>query len=478
MMHSIFRWVLGLALTAQIPLAWGAEAAGDPLKFDPAKFTVQSVTVGGKAIAYRAYEGILYVAHPVDATYQRLNFYAPVEFFEGKSVGPYTTTTAPIFFPNTVGGYMPGRPAGPGVAGRRNSASAPNAMAVALSRGLVVACAGARGRTLQANGQYTGKAPACIVDLKAAVRYLRYNDSAMPGSAGKIIVNGTSAGGALAALLGGTGSAPDYQPYLQALGAADICELPFAVSCYCPITDLDHADAAYEWLFHGVGYRPGEALPADQAKISDALRQDFPPYVNGLKLKSPDGAALTLDAEGNGPFRDYVKSFVIASAQKAMSEGKDLSGLAFLTIKEGKVTDLDLGAFAAYATRLKAPPAFDALDMSTPENDLFGSATVNRQHFTAWGAVASKDHSVADMEAVKMMNPLAYLGQPGSGHAMHWRIRHGAVDRDTSLAVPVILATRLQNMGADVDFALPWGRGHDGDYDLDELFAWIDQICQ
>ena len=27
-------------------------------------------------------------------------------------------------------------------------------------------------------------------------------------------------------------------------------------------------------------------------------------------------------------------------------------------------------------------------------------------------------------------------------------------------------------------FASPWGKGHAGDYDLMELFDWIDGICQ
>jgi hypothetical protein len=58
----------------------------------------------------------------------------------------------------------------------------------------------------------------------------------------------------------------------------------------------------------------------------------------------------------------------------------------------------------------------------------------------------------------------------------YWRIRHGTADRDTSLAVPVILATRLQNLGYGVDFALPWNQGHGGDYDLNELFAWMAKI--
>ena len=80
----------------------------------------------------------------------------------------------------------------------------------ALSKGYVVASVGARGRTLEKDGKYTGKAPAAIIDLKAAVRYLHANDNVMPGDAKKIISNGTSAGGALSALLGASGDSNDY----------------------------------------------------------------------------------------------------------------------------------------------------------------------------------------------------------------------------------------------------------------------------
>jgi hypothetical protein len=123
-----------------------------------------------------------------------------------------------------------------------------SAVLVALSKGYVVASAGTRGRTTKnANGTFTGKSPAALIDLKAAIRYLKFNDSVMPGDANKIISNGTSAGGAMSTLIGATGNNPDYEPYLKALGAAKATDDIFAVSAYCPITNLDHADIAYEW---------------------------------------------------------------------------------------------------------------------------------------------------------------------------------------------------------------------------------------
>ena len=232
-----------------------------------------------------------------------------------------------------------------------------------------MAAPGARGRTLrEANGTYTGKAPACIVDLKAAVRYLRHNDKVMPGDAERIISNGTSAGGALSALLGATGNSADYAPYLKAIGAAEARDDIYATSAYCPITNLDHADAAYEWLFGGLntyhGWGGKGALTADQAKVSGELKALFPAYLNGLGLRGPDGTALTLDASGTGSFRDYVKSFVVASAEQALQHGADLAGLTWVTVKDGTVTDIDFDGYVAYATRMKTPPAFDALDLS------------------------------------------------------------------------------------------------------------------
>ena len=86
--------------------------------------------------------------------------------------------------------------------------------------------------------------------------------------------------------------------------------------------------------------------------------------------------------------------------------------------------------------------------------------------------------ALAEPADVRMMNAMAYAGAPGAATAQHWRIRHGAVDRDTSLAIPVMLATKLENAGRSVDVALPWGQGHGGDYDLAELFEWIAKVCR
>ena len=476
-------------------------ANGYNLNFDANKnYTIKTVTVNGKTITYRAYENIVYVKKPVDIAYQTINIYIPEEYFNNKSVGKYNAKTAPIFFPNSVGGYMPGAASVPGM-GRDGN---PDASLVALSNGYVVAAPGARGRTLKKverieksgmngyveNIEYTGKAPAVIVDLKAAVRYLRYNDKRMPGRADRIISNGTSAGGAVSALLGATGNNKDYEPYLKEIGALNVRDDIFAVSAYCPITNLDNANTAYEWMFNGVNdYKKIDItmldynvqrketqgkLTEDEMKRSDDLKAMFPQYLNSLKLKDKNGKLLTLDKDGNGSFKEQIKQYYIDSANKALEEGTDLSSFTFLTMKNGKITDLNFDEYIKYMGRMKTPGAFDNVDLSTGENNEFGDATTDNKHFTEYMLEHSTvNGTMANSKIIKMMNPMNYIQ---NSKVKYWRIRHGAIDRDTSLAIPAILALKLQNLGKNVDFASPWSTPHSGDYDLDELFAWMDKV--
>lgn len=515
--------------------ATGMSGRAYSLNFDGRTYRAGTTTVDGRAVRYRAYENVVYVQHPEDVTTEIMNIYVPEEYFQGQGVGRFTAQTAPIFLPNQIGGYMPAQPGtveGGGLGGMGLAAggqaptttgtptasgtaagaassppaasppagaapaatsSAPNAIQTALSRGYVVASPGARGRSSKnAAGEYTGKAPAAIVDLKAAVRYLRFNDAAMPGNAERIVSNGTSAGGALSALLGATGNSADYEPYLKALGAAPARDDIFAVSDYAGITNLDHADAAYEWQFGGINdytkmqitvtngqvqrtQLPG-TLSAAQIQVSSDLQAMFPAYVNGLALKDGD-TALSLDAAGNGSFKNYVASLVQASAQQALDAGTDLSSFAYLTVRDGKVTAVDFGAYARAAGRQKTPPAFDGLGLENAENELFGTRTVNARHFTAYSqAHTALAATQADDQTVRMMNPMNYIGTAGTKTAAYWRIRQGTADRDTSLAIPVILGTKLRGSGYDVDLALPWNVRHSGDYDLPELFAWMDRV--
>ena len=476
------------------------------LTFDINNYESMTGTVDNKEIKYRAFEYIPYVSNPIDIDQQYINIYIPEEYFNNGTVNGYNTQTAPIFMPNNVGGYMPSQPMAPKVENNK-----PNSALYALSRGYVVASPATRGRTNKASdGNFIGKAPAVIVDLQAATAYLHANDATMPGNAKRIITNGTSAGGAVSLLQGATGNTSDYQPYLQALGAATASTDVYASSAYAPITNLDAADMAYEWSYNGitsfnkvtmgqgelpqanVGSAPAPMqrsvqrmnLTNDDVAYSDLLKSHFPDYVNNLQLRDRTGVILKLDKKGNGTFKQYVKSFIIDAANKAKSNGADLSRYSFLILDKntGLVKDIDWDAYNSFTSRSKAPGAFDSRANDSGENSLFGTSTSDTNHFTITAALhdttPNNDVYVENAKIVTMMNPMNYLGSPSATNAKYYRIRYGTADSNTSVAIPLIVGTRAQNLGYSVDMATPFGVDHAGDYDLQDLFNWMDSIVK
>ena len=476
------------------------------LTFDINNYESMTGTVDNKEIKYRAFEYIPYVSNPIDIDQQYMNIYIPEEYFNNGTVNGYNTQTAPIFMPNNVGGYMPSQPMAPKVENNK-----PNSALYALSRGYVVASPATRGRTNKASdGNFIGKAPAVIVDLQAATAYLHANDATMPGNAKRIFTNGTSAGGAVSLLQGATGNTSDYQPYLQALGAATASTDVYASSAYAPITNLDAADMAYEWSYNGitsfnkvtmgqgelpqanVGGAPAPMqrsvqrvnLTNDDVAYSDLLKSHFPDYVNNLQLRDRTGVILKLDKKGNGTFKQYVKSFIIDAANKAKSNGTDLSRYSFLVLDKntGMVKDIDWDAYNSFTSRSKVPGAFDSRSNDSGENSLFGTSTSDTNHFTITAALhdttPNNDVYVENAKIVTMMNPMNYLGSPSATNAKYYRIRYGTADSNTSVAIPLILGTRAQNLGYSVDMATPFGVDHAGDYDLQDLFNWMDSIVK
>ena len=476
------------------------------LAFDVKNYESMSTTVDNKEIKYRAFEYIPYVANPIDIDQQYMNIYVPEEYFNNGTVNGYNTQTAPIFMPNAVGGYMPSQAMTPKVENGK-----PNSVLYALSRGYVVASPATRGRTNKASdGNFIGKAPAVIVDLQAATAYLHANDSTMPGNANRIITNGTSAGGAVSLLQGAAGNNSDFQPYLQALGAATAATNVYAVSAYAPITNLDAADMAYEWSYKGItsfnkvtmgqGELPqanvgGNTAPpqrtmqrvnlnADDVAYSNLLSEHFPEYVNNLQLRDAMGRVLKLDKNGNGTFKNYVKAFIIDAANKAQAKGTDLSKHTYLVRdnKTGAIKDINWEAYNQFVSRSKAPGAFDSRSNDSGENSLFGTSTTDNNHFTITAALhdttPNQDVYVENAKIVTMMNPMNYLGSPAATNARYYRIRYGTADSNTSVAIPLIVGARAQNLGYNVDMATPFGVDHSGDYDLDELFNWMDNIVK
>ena len=240
--------------------------------------------------------GIAYCETPADESYENLAVFVPGAYMNAVSngndtytctinteaeVNGYTALTAPIVMPINTPGYSAMSPL-----------SSYTSLTSYMNAGFVYVHAGCRGRD--------AGAPAGVTDLKAAVRYIRYSADTIPGSTDRIFTFGMSGGGAQSALMGSTGDSTLYDPYLEAIGAVQgVSDAVLGSMCWCPITNLDSANEAYEWMM-GVT-RSG--LSDDEQAISDNLAAAFASYINAAGIKDNDGNVLTLEASDSGIYQ-------------------------------------------------------------------------------------------------------------------------------------------------------------------------------
>ena len=262
--------------------------------------------------------GIPYCETPTDAAYETLAVFVPGEYFSGTvnddgtytckvnsdaNVNGYTAQNAPIVMPIETPGYS----AQAALTDYLN-------LTEYMDAGFVYVHAGCRGRDVGA--------PAGVTDIKAAIRYLRYTDEITPGDAEKIFVFGMSGGGAQSAIVGAAGDSALYDPYLEQIGAVQgVSDAVYGSMDWCPITNLDSADEAYEWMM-GVT-RSG--LSDDEQAISDALAASFADYINQAGIKDEAGNILTLEESADGIYQagsyyDYILSVIEESLNHFLSD--------------------------------------------------------------------------------------------------------------------------------------------------------------
>lgn len=375
--------------------------------------------------------GVVYVANPASLDYETLGIYVPGAYLEASAngdgtytasvksdaqVGQFTAATAPYVLPVNTPGF--------------NASQAPTWLADGIANytqaGMIYLQPGIRGRdnTTDSQGQeVVGGAPWGVTDLKAAIRYVRYNKDVLPGDTDKIVSFGHSGGGAQSAILGASGDSTLYNPYLEALGAAmkekegnPISDAPYGTMTWSPITSLDYADAAYEWNLGQFAYSNTRAEGTFTQALSQDLAKEYANYINQLGLKH-EGQALTLteSSEGiytQGSYATYLEGVVNQSLNNFLadtsfpytSDGTGPGGSTESVTYETAQAYIDslnaetqwvtydaatntakissLADFAKYVkTASKSVPAFDALDRSLAENAVFGVAEENELHF-------------------------------------------------------------------------------------------------
>ncbi len=381
------------------------------------------------------------------------------------------------------------------------------------------------------DGVYNGHSPATIADTKAVIRYLRANDDALTGNTDRIIITGTSGGGALSTVVAASGDSADYYEAMYEAGAAgvdktesgyesSVSDAVYGVIAYCPITDLGNADAAYEWTYRDAREALSQAGNEDYTEdaytyapeISDVLADMYVTYVDSLGLSLDDGTALTSEN-----LKDTITGLMeeeIAESIEEIGVDQMLADLAekeegaqdWLIINEdGSFTyDIDKHLnWVAANNKLKTVNAFSNAGLewgNTNEDSLFGTSEYEYSAFEQYSwdndAVEGNGSGLDDtgltwdeyieteagqtlLQQIKMTNAVAYLNDTGENSgtkASFWYVRYGMNDRDSSFALETILRYSISN-NADIQnysFEFTWLKPHSGDYDVQEAYAWLE----
>ena len=508
----------------------------DKLRFDPNGFTLKTEEFKGKTIVYKEYKSLPYCTNPVDEDYHSLDILVPVSV-DGKEL---KTEGAPVFFSTPSAGYTAtpnkgfhpmggpggpgshadphgrgpggppmGGPGGPEFMGRPGEPGGPPAHPggpagpgpdyvknLCLMAGFTVIEPGVRGRNCQwpegdprgEKGVYYGKAPAAMVDLKAAVRYVRHNKDLIPGDTDHMVTYGGSAGGGLSCLLAASGDCKEYEPYLKELGAAEESDAVFASSSFSPVMNLDNGDGAYEYEwghvpFDGGPFKKQDAKLVDQA-MSAELREIYANYLAECNLIGHgDWGKLTVENLDDYMLEEYLyPEFKAFMAKKSPEEQAEyLTKNPWIT-PDGEGYKFTFGDFGAHAGREKDLPAFDEFPLNNAETLVFGSKDVPGRHFTdfALQKATGDPNARVDEELkyiCKIFNPMWHVLNRNPGCAPHWWIRHGGVDGATSVPTVLNLATALENHGRDVNARIIWDGGHCADDDSEGLVAWFCRVC-
>ncbi|MFN8488296.1 MAG: subtype A tannase [Caldilineaceae bacterium] len=279
--------------------------------------------------------GVQYVANPATTKYESLGIYVPGAYLTATAngdgtykatinvtgtVNTYTAATVPIVYQVNTPGYS---------AQVAPTAYNYDSVASYLAAGFIYVEAGMRGRNngYDESGKliYSGGAPWGVTDLKAAIRYYRYNKDLLPGNPEHIITFGMSGGGAQSTLMGATGDSELYFPYLKSIGAAmvdangqAISDAVYGTMAWCPITSLDYADEAYEWNMGQYAATGTRAKDTWTSALSKDLATAYAQYLNQLGLTDENGKALKLDPSANGiyavgSYYDYLLATVETS---------------------------------------------------------------------------------------------------------------------------------------------------------------------
>ncbi len=229
----------------------------------------------------------------------------------------YTASTAPVILNTGAAGYS----------------SSTNTLAATTyaSEGYINVSCGNRGKQDTATDDdgetyYTGDAPSCLADQKAAARFVKYNIllGNLPGSVNYFVSTGGSGGGAHATMFAATSNNSDFYPYQEEVGAVGVyltedgtysttvtidgeevslSDGAWGCIAYSAITSLYEADMALAFEYYlDTDYEFGSSF---QEKLASYLSESYMEYINSQNLTVAE-ADVGFDLDGDGALNSTV----------------------------------------------------------------------------------------------------------------------------------------------------------------------------
>lgn len=244
-----------------------------------------------------------------------MDYEAEIQSSNGQT---YTAATAPVIFTTGAAGY-----------GSQNNSSASSSY---VSEGYISMSCGNRGKQDAVKDEdgnvlyYTGDAPSCLTDQKAAARYVKYNIllGNLPGSVDHFVTTGGSGGAAHSTMFAATSNNPDFYDYQIEAGAVgvyqnsdgsystavtidgetvEISDGAWGCVSYSAITSLAQGDMAQAFEYYmDTTY---EFNTPFQAQLAEYLSQSYMDYVNSQNFTANE-VQLGFDLNGDGDLEDEI----------------------------------------------------------------------------------------------------------------------------------------------------------------------------
>lgn len=437
----------------------------------------------------------------------------------------YTAATAPIVFTTGAAGY--------------GSATNSKASAAYCAYGYISMTCGNRGKQDAVSDEmgevlyYTGDAPACLCDQKAAARFVKYNIllGNLPGCVDYLVTTGGSGGAAHASMYAATSNNPDFYDYQIEAGAVGVYQnadgsydttvtvngKPVSISdgawgcvAYSAITPLYQADAgqAFEY-FMDPTFEFGSAF---QKKLAEFLSESYMEYLNGQQLSvSEEKVGFDLDGDGKlnstvaitieydpakypetngygGSFLDLYLCEFTANLQAYLDDLGYASDWTWFGADGKALSDADVAAMSLADKQtafLEGRYAKSGRTMGGPPGSSGEPGMDSSNYETFEELVAAYTEDIAGVTAgdrfgkntVELYDPIRYIGAEGTEAPCWTRIVMGGTEGDICMVCSLNMELKWLASGTDAVIEWQWDGGHVPSEILGDSFAlYLDQM--